>query len=335
MATKKETLKSNLTEEQKKEVMERVRDRFMNYMLGGGTSGDENKMKEMAAWLYSFNELTPPPVYIVDSPVAAQFLANVLDREYTNFLQKKPGYRSEMTTKEKFDLLDKSERQFYSFCYYGSLSDYGWVANYQYFNEIGEADNDTARKLEEYFASGIYDSIQFEEACILVHMPKYIKVEDGRLHCLTGPSIEFRDGEKMYHIRGRAVDNDLFEKCLNGNLTADEFIHETNEERRAAMFAIMGQVKMCQLLGAEEVDSRTIVHRNGESETISLLKTKEIFRELGNKPLAWVRRVCPSTANVYLTPTRPEFTDALEAAKFHRSGVPGAESLDYVWDSRS
>ncbi len=341
MATKK---KPALSEEQKKEIMERVKKRFTDYLLNGTTADDPEKMIAASQWLYSFIGLTPPPHYIADSPVQAQRIANVLNQEFLGNLQKIAGYSPELSWEERFKLIPRDKVEFHGFCYYGSASDYGWVANYQYFNEIGETDNEGARKMEEYFQAGIFDAIQFEEACILSRMPVRVRVEEERLHSLDGPALEFRDGVKIYFIRGRNVPADLYERCLSVLKTEDareiesfrkDFINEKNEERRASMFAIVGQVKMCEILGAQEVDSVQVVHRNGEMETISLLKTTEKFRELGNNPLAWVKRICPSTGNIYYTPTRPDFDKALDAAKFHRSGVPGAEQLDYVWDSRS
>ena len=35
-----------------------------------------------------------------------------------------------------------------------------------------------------------------------------------------------------------------------------------------------------ELLGAIEIDSRTIIHKNGELEEVTLLKTKEKFKEI-------------------------------------------------------
>ena len=70
---------------------------------------------------------------------------------------------------------------------------------------------------------------------------------------------------------------------------------------------------MLDLLGAKEVDVKVIKHRNGDKETVTLLKTEEVFEEIDGQPFAWVKMVCPSTGTQYLQGVEPHHTNALDA----------------------
>ena len=79
------------------------------------------------------------------------------------------------------------------------------------------------------------------------------------------------------------------------------------------MYEVLGTEGIMTLLGAETVDAKEIHHANGDVETVELLKTKEVFTELENQPMAWVKMICPSTGTTYLQGVEPKYTDAVEA----------------------
>jgi len=85
------------------------------------------------------------------------------------------------------------------------------------------------------------------------------------------------------------------------------------------------------LLGAKEVDTRKIVHKNGDIETVTLLKTEDVFEEIDNQPFAWVKMVCPSTGTQYLQGVEPHHTDALTAI----ASLSMFKPEEYSFDMRS
>ena len=203
------------------------------------------------------------------------------------------------------------------FSSYGNAPDFSWVAFYDFFQRINAVTCDATNfnKFKELLCCGIYDMIQMDTVVVVVENPvKIERNEIGQLHSISGYSIEFGDGWGQHNINGRIIEPGFFKKVVSGNISANDFIHEENEERRAAMYEILGNEKLMELLGASEIDSKSIVHANGDLETLVLYKTKETFPELENNPLAWVKFVCPSTGTNYLISVEPHHVDALDAA---------------------
>lgn len=191
-----------------------------------------------------------------------------------------------------------------------------------------------------YEESNIYSAVFTEMLCVVSKFPKKVyRDNDGLLHNTNGIAVEWESISSEtdfvnYYIHGRNIPNHIAEVALNGELTREVFIKEANDEYRSAWYNYLGEEKMLSLLGAQEVDRFNVTHNNGEAEVITLFKTKEPLNTFKRKPYAWLKRICPSTGNVYLTPTDPDFKTAEQSAKFHRPDfVPS--SLGYHWFSRS
>jgi hypothetical protein len=191
-----------------------------------------------------------------------------------------------------------------------------------------------------YEESNIYSAVFSELLCVVSKFPKKVYRDDeNRLHNTKGVAVEWENvipetAFDCYYIHGRNIPKDIAEVALNGELTKEVFVKEQNDEYRSAWYNYLGEEKMLSVLGAQQVDVFNVTHGNGEAEIITLFKTKEKLNKVKNKPYAWLKRICPSTGNVYLTPTDPDFKSAEESAKFHRPDwVP--TSLGYLWYSRS
>jgi hypothetical protein len=190
-------------------------------------------------------------------------------------------------------------------------------------NEFGietEKKEDLDAFSELYFKSNIYDVITADTLAIMVKFPLSISVNDsGELHRTDGSAVEwaYRYPEldwKCYFINSRSVEESKYDLALSGNLTFEQWSSEPNEDVRAAWYEILGQEKMLELLKAEEIDTATFEHANGEVETVTLYKTTFGIPELDGEPLAWVRFTCPSTGTNYLIDVEPKWNTATEAA---------------------
>jgi len=109
------------------------------------------------------------------------------------------------------------------------------------------------------------------------------------------------------------------------------FLYEKNEDIKAGMYSVLGN-KLFDLLNVEEVDKSLVEHRNGDMEIIKLYKTKETFKEIDDKPFAWVKFICPSTGSEYLIACEPKRVSAIDAAKATR---PFDFNLEYSFDYRT
>jgi hypothetical protein len=270
---------------------------------------DKQKSINAIGFVYSLIKKQMPKIYKVSSPFFAQKLANKLKG---------------------------TEKIFYQFGTYLTIYWQSFYAFYDTFVEFGIIGDkfDKYQKLKQVTDTGIFSTIEFENAIIICEKPIICHKNENGMHCTTGPAIKWRDGYCQYYINGRKIDKQLFNKCLSGEVTQSEFLDEQNDERRSAMYMILGEEKIMNLLCAELVDETTVVHDNGEVEKIGFYKTKDKLNKFRNKPYAWRKVICPSTGTTYLTPTDPDLKTALDVAKFHRpSFVP--KSTDYKWYSRS
>lgn len=296
--------------ERLKEIKEEFIIKFLSFQ-----EIDKKKSIELITFIYSLIKKPCPKIYKVSSPKAGQLLANKLK---------------------------KTEKTFYTF---GSYMTIGWAGLYSFYETFVEFGILTKEKFPKYFKlrefinSGIFLTIEFENAIILIEKPIFIKRQNGRMHCTSGPAIKWRDGYEQYYINGRHMPKWIFEK----EITKEDFLTQENEEIRAGIYEIQEAKKegmMLEILGAYEADKRNFIHINGEIEEMILYKTNEKFaaetnlKGESNVPLAWLKMSCPSTGQVFLLPSDSYFKNCEQAAKFHRPNeIP--TQIPYEWHSRN
>ena len=132
-----------------------------------------------------------------------------------------------------------------------------------------------------------------------------------------GAAVVWKDGSKQYYINGRSVPSWVIEE--RDSITRERFLKEPNSDVRGAIYEVLGQQKMFDLLGAVEV-SRS--DKNGE--TVILYETPVADPQLGK--LKWVGVECPSTATKYLLGVEPQITDPIEGV----ASTFGMSKEDYL-----
>jgi hypothetical protein len=209
-----------------------------------------------------------------------------------------------------------------SYLPYFDWSDFGWVAFYDYFQEF-----DTNK-----FAPGNWDNFgDYAKMCqyapfisyivgnyvIAVKPPvSVIKNENGILHNPQGPSVEFSDGYCQYYINGRNLPSWIWEK--KDTITKEVFLQEKNAEIRGGMYAVLGQKRVFDLIGASEVGKKF-----ANNETYILYRTTE---KIGDKHWQWVGVKCPSTGTDYLLGVPDTVTCPIEAV----AGTWGLTASEYI-----
>jgi hypothetical protein len=212
---------------------------------------DKQKSINAIGFVYSLIKKQMPKIYKVSSPFFAQKLANKLKG---------------------------TEKIFYQFGTYLTIYWQSFYAFYDTFVEFGIIGDkfDKYQKLKQVTDTGIFSTIEFENAIIICEKPIICHKNENGMHCTTGPAIKWRDGYCQYYINGRKIDKQLFNKCLSGEVTQSEFLDEQNDERRSAMYMILGEEKIMNLLCAELVDETTVVHDNGEVEKIGFYRNLQV-----------------------------------------------------------
>ncbi len=220
----------------------------------------------------------------------------------------------------------------------------GYFAWYTFIAREFKLETSVNAELEEFAAayakSNVYNAVFAEEVCIVSKYPERIhRNADNALHSTKGQAVEWNSTTpntnfKCYYINGRNIAAGHAELALNDEVTKEIFTAEQNDEVRSAWYAYLGEERVMAILGGQQVDTFNVTHQNGEKEVITLFRTKEKLNKFKQQPYAWLKRVCPSTGSVYLTPTDPKFAKAEEAASWHRPDfVP--LSVGYSWISRS
>lgn len=174
---------------------------------------------------------------------------------------------------------------------YVNYSDFGWVAFYDFFQNIGIGIPDSFYKFKDLMFSNQFEIYPYENICFVVKPPKTIvKNEAGQLHNTEGPSVIFNDGYCQYYVNGRNLPGWIWEE--KEKITKNSFLSEKNAEIRGGMYAVLGQKKVFELIGATEV-----VRKFANNETYILYRTTE---KIGEKHWQWIGVKCPSTGTDYL-----------------------------------
>ena len=234
--------------------------------------------KELATkqinWMYKFCNLPEPKVMFMDSPIGCQALINYLNDP-------------------KSDIFDISS--FESNCYYGNVSDYGWVAMYsmiQSTNHFKDYDWSNFDEFKKLLQSGIYELYTFENVCIVCSKPKVTQNANNRLHNETGPAVVFKDGYEMFFWNGINIpSNWIMDKK---SITKEVIVNEKNAERRRCIQEILGNKKFAELLEIEVVDE----DKDDCGNIMKLWKTK-VADELLGKNIFYYEGICPSTKRDY------------------------------------
>ena len=315
-----------LTEEQKK-LMLLTRDEWINLFFDNvkNQKGIDKTMFEVGIeWLYTDLLHKPKPkVVYCDSWLSCLLTIAILkDEKLNKSIKDKLGasvwdsvgdsVRDSVWASVRDSVWDSVENIFYSYSSYIDLSNYGWISFYDFFEKINILDNFNFKQYRKIIKSGVFNAYEFENYIFAIQPPIYVeRNSQGRLHSTSTAAVKFRDGSSYYFINGRSIPKWVVEN--KDSITKDQFLQEKNSDIKGAIYEVLGAEGIMNLLGAEMTDTKTIHHVNGDVETVELLKTKDTFPELDNKPMAWVKMICPSTGTTYLQGVEPQYTDAIEA----------------------
>lgn len=274
---------AELTPEMEAKAIE-YRDKYFDKVLkNDGEPLDKNEVGKFINWLYETSGYDKPEIHIVRSPKEAQKLANVLN---------------------------KTEDQYYDSCSYGNISDYVWLVHYKYI--IENFDYEKPKDFDKYFGlveCGIFDMVQFDEACIVVELPHIIKRREDKLHCEDGPALAFKDGTSGYFWMGVEVPEKLI---MNpDSVTQQDVMGEENAEVRRAYRERLGGVKYYELLG----DDLVLIDEDDDRQgyPMKLYETKMPDGVIDRK-VQFVVVTDPSTGRVYdIYPPKQDCKNVWEA----------------------
>jgi len=271
---------TELTQEQE-QLIPVVRDEWIDrfYSNPNPTDLDEAKATEFVAWVYGLSKHKAPKVLFADSPLQAQQIANDLAKEVEGKDYKKRYFEPSSAI---------------------GITNFSWVAFYDYFTRIGVINHNEFNKYKEYSNLNIYDSIMLQDVCIVTRLPISIKstvFRGNRVpHSADSSAIEFKDGFKMYFWNGTIIP----EKWVLApeSITKEDIVSESNAEMRRILMEILGAKEYYDALtdgeGLTMIDEDIDVQGN----PMRLYETKK-KDELVGKKVQFLEVVDPSTGRVY------------------------------------
>lgn len=251
-------------------LMSKIRDEWMDAFDACGEIVDEKQLTDDIAWVYSLASLAGPQVLFVESPMAAQMVANMVKKT------EKP--------------------EFFPFGYYMGNWDFGWSSFYDFFDRIGiDLKCERWSRWRRVVRSNMFSTIQFDGLCIVSRMPIFISREErgGRMHSVVGPSIRFRDGYELYNLWGVEFDRETYWRVVRREMPAADILKIENIEQRMAALKFLGAEAVL-----EAFDSKLIDERDG----YQLYSVDGLTEETEYA----LKYSCPSTAREYVSFVRPE-----------------------------
>lgn len=204
--------------------LDKFKEEWFSFIFHSGTDLKEEEIKEDVDWLYKFLKLTTPPIYICDS--------------YKSFRDKIKEVAGEDT---KFSEV--------------GLAHDNWLLEYACFENAGLIKNEDFKKYVSMMRKGVFTMAIFDEALFICKLPLSTRLdEQKRLHSSTHPAIEWRDGQKIFAVRGVSFDEDLWTKVTQKKLSAKQILGLENIEQRYIALDIYGHENLIKELDAKLID---------------------------------------------------------------------------------
>lgn len=170
-------------------------DWWTNFAIGGDTTLDVSACQQAFARLYALRGLDAPKVFVYDSGLAAIRAVR------------------ETVPDASFDVLDTGGLQHWA----------GECAQYEFMFALGRCKSDALLEVKRAVClAGVWGYLPCGDA-VYVHRRPSVCHQDRqkRLHCKTGPAIEFVDGFDIWSWHGQSISTRWFARLPEHFLTED------------------------------------------------------------------------------------------------------------------
>lgn len=166
--------------------------------------------------------------------------------------------------------LDASEgkepiKDWLPFAWYGTCSDYGFIAFYEFFETLRDKDgkplvyNETFVEMRSMLLGGVYDMVQLDEACIVSTIPDTAILDDReRMHSELGPALAWSDGYKVHLLEGVYFPYDLWHSITSKTITPSEIMALDNQEQKTVAMRCYGWDRMLKDTNAKVIDKQLV-----------------------------------------------------------------------------
>ena len=291
---------TQLTQEQI-DLQAKVRDEWIDIALHQ-KNFDKEELEAGVKWLYYSASLKEPKVVFVTGP---KDFAKKLGASVRDSVRDSVGasVRASVMDSVRASVMDSvwasvwasvgaSVRDSVAWTSLNGDSEFG--AYYEYYKKIGVVKNDKADKYVGFLRAGAFYCMFFEKVAYVMQRPIYVEQDDRkRLHSITRPALEFKDGTKIYKINGVTFDKKWWDKIRKDKLSPDEVFAIDNVEHRRIAYEYMDKTKMKKLKDYKVLDERLDISGNKErivSFTVQNMK----------EPLKFLNVICPTGREYFL-----------------------------------
>jgi hypothetical protein len=129
------------------------------------------------------------------------------------------------------------------------------LACYRFFHEMFEENELIYMSYFNDMVSGYRLEYLLEpREALVVRKPIFLKRDDqGRLHCSSGPCMQYRDGWSVYAWHGVRVPEKVI--LQPEHVTREEWMQEFNAETRRAIQERLGAERFVELVGGKQIDA--------------------------------------------------------------------------------
>ena len=106
----------------------------------------------------------------------------------------------------------------------------------------------------EAMENGLGYLVEWKDTLYLVPKPQVKIDERNRFHSETEPSIQWKDGAKLYYLNGINFDEDLWKKIVSKTITAQEILKIDNMEKKMMAFSKCEPKKFLTELEAKKIN---------------------------------------------------------------------------------
>jgi len=156
------------------------------------------------------------------------------------------------------------------------------IAFYEYYKHLGVFQNEDSRKYVKYLESYPGYVIFLKGFAFVCGLPNEINYDtQGLLHFETGPALSWGDGYSQYYWHGVPVPGKWINEPLS--ITSEDFLTESNAERRRALHEILGTDRLTEILELETVDIKEVPFQTWDQEGfLEACQTGELGKEMVN-----------------------------------------------------
>jgi hypothetical protein len=276
-----------------------------------------------------FKEQIMNQVYLqIRSQVAPRIMTNVKHRTLSQVWS---AICTEVTSKIWSDLRTQIERR------------YGWtdpngglgvlaaeLAYYDYFEQIGVVSHRLFAEWRDYLKFGIWCADYLSAYVVISRLPtKVIKDQDGHLHSLTEPAVQWADHLDNYFIHGVRFTQNVWNAIAKKTISARQAISLPSAEQRAIACQAIGYDTVLAELHAKTIDKEISHLPNGKDLHYQLFSIQ--LHDDRDRPAKFIKVECPSTGKATLLRVHPNIRKVRTALAW----TFGIEPETYVLDTET